>query len=549
LQTLHQEELAGDPRRYRILLSRGRKDSVLPMLSSHCLGLKSDPMPISKNALVRSTVLFLLLGLAALLAIVAAMFWLVGETDVNSKNLIKARSERSSLITLQSLGQDAETGQRGYLLTGNPLYLAPFEDASAKFPEQMDKVQAAFADNPEQASLTARLRETLTAKFAEMEQTIELVKSGQRDAALAIVDADSGRELMDEARQFFERAIDRADQSVVDSIERQQRGIDLLRWVTFFGALVILVVVGGSAWTVWLYTRQLVQAQREVAALNADLERRVTERTSDLGRANEEIQRFAYIVTHDLRAPLVNIMGFTSELEASLEALQAYIGEAVPATDTGAKLDREADSKKGEAARLAAFDELPEAITFIRSSTRKMDALINAILKLSREGRRTLKPEGVDLQALLENAANAVRHQIVEAGGEVIIEGKPPTMLSDRLTLEQIFGNLLDNAVKYRAPQRPLRIHIQAATGPGNTIVVKVADNGRGIAAQDHERIFELFRRSGSQDQAGEGIGLAHVRSMARNIGGDIVVRSELGTGSTFELTLARDLHKIIGVA
>jgi signal transduction histidine kinase len=532
----------------RSLLSSGPNDSVRAKMSSHRLGLKSDPMPISKNALVRSTVLFILLGLAALLAIVAAMFWLVGETDVNSKNLIKARSERSSLITLRGLGQDAETGQRGYLLTGNPLYLAPFEDARAKFPEQMDKVQAAFADNPELAGLTARLRETLTAKFAELERTIELFKSGQRDAALAIVDADSGRELMDEARQFFERAIERADQSVIASIERQQRGIDLLRWVTFLGALVILVVVGGSAWTVWLYTRQLVAAQREVAILNTDLEKRVTERTSDLGRANEEIQRFAYIVTHDLRAPLVNIMGFTSELEASLEALQAYIGEAVPA-DSKAAPDGEADDKKGEAARLAAFDELPEAITFIRSSTRKMDALINAILKLSREGRRTLKPEGVDLQALLENAGNAVRHQIVEAGGELIIEGKPPTALSDRLTLEQIFGNLLDNAVKYRAPQRPLRIHIQAATGPGNTIVVKVADNGRGIAIQDHERIFELFRRSGSQDQPGEGIGLAHVRSMARNIGGDIVVRSELGTGSTFELTFARDLHKIIGAA
>ncbi|MCX5580501.1 sensor histidine kinase [Kaistia terrae] len=531
----------------RSLLSSGPNDSVRAKMSSHRLGLKSDPMPISKNALVRSTVLFILLGLAALLAIVAAMFWLVGETDVNSKNLIKARSERSSLITLRGLGQDAETGQRGYLLTGNPLYLAPFEDARAKFPEQMDKVQAAFADNPELAGLTARLRETLTAKFAELERTIELFKSGQRDAALAIVDADSGRELMDEARQFFERAIERADQSVIASIERQQRGIDLLRWVTFFGALVILVVVGGSAWTVWLYTRQLVAAQREVAILNTDLEKRVTERTSDLGRANEEIQRFAYIVTHDLRAPLVNIMGFTSELEASLEALQAYIGEAVPAMEKATPYG-EVD-EKGEAARLAAFEELPEAITFIRSSTRKMDALINAILKLSREGRRTLKPEGVDLQALLENAGNAVRHQIVEAGGELIIEGKPPTALSDRLTLEQIFGNLLDNAVKYRAPQRPLRIHIQAATGPGNTIVVKVADNGRGIAIQDHERIFELFRRSGSQDQPGEGIGLAHVRSMARNIGGDIVVRSELGTGSTFELTFARDLHKIIGAA
>jgi len=499
-------------------------------------------MPISKNALVRSTVLFLLLGLAALLAIVGAMVWLVNETAVNSNNLIKARSERAALITLRGLGQDAETGQRGYLLTDNPDYLAPYNDAKSKFPAQMDKVQAAFDDEPAQATLAARLRETMTAKFAELETTIELAKNGQRDEALAIVNADRGRELMDEARAFFDRAIEKADQTVLDSIARQQRGIDMLRWVTFLGALVIIGVVGGSIWTVWQYTRQLVEAQREVAVLNADLERRVSERTADLGRANEEIQRFAYIVTHDLRAPLVNIMGFTSELEASLGALQDYVGEATAPTGAAA-----AETDKAEAARLAAFEELPEAIGFIRSSTRKMDGLINAILKLSREGRRTLKPETIDLQGLLENAANAVRHQVVDAGGEVVIDGRPPALLSDRLTLEQIFGNLLDNAVKYRSKDRPLRVRIEAGVGPGNTVVVRVEDNGRGIAPQDHERIFELFRRSGSQDQAGEGIGLAHVRSMARNIGGDVGVRSELGTGSTFEITFARDLRSVIG--
>jgi len=505
-------------------------------------------MPISKNALVRSTVLFLLLGLAALLAIVTAMLWLVGETTVNSANLIQTRSERQALITLRSLSQDAETGQRGFLLTNNPTYLAPYEAAKRDFPAQMDRVQAAFAAQPEQAVLTARLRDTLTAKFDEMERTIDLARNGRQAEALAIVDADSGRELMEEARAFFVRAIERADQRVLDSIERQQHGIDLLRWVTFLGALVIIAVVGGSAWTVLQYTRQLVQAQREVAALNADLERRVGERTADLGRANEEIQRFAYIVTHDLRAPLVNIMGFTSELEASLESLQAYIGEMAPvgaseeATQTADTIDRRAES-----AHLAAFEELPEAIGFIRSSTHKMDGLINAILRLSREGRRTLKPETIDLQGLLDNAASAVRHQIVDAGGEVVIEGRPPALLSDRLTLEQIFGNLLDNAVKYRAKDRPLRIRIRAAMGPGETVVVQVEDNGRGIAAQDLERVFELFRRSGSQDQAGEGIGLAHVRSMTRNIGGDIRVESELGVGSTFEITFARDLRRIIG--
>ena len=259
------------------------------------------------------------------------------------------------------------------------------------------------------------------------------------------------------------------------------------------------------------------------------------ERTADLGRANEEIQRFAYIVTHDLRAPLVNIMGFTSELEGCLTAIQDHVKQTDEATEDPVV--------KG--ARAAAMDELPEAIGFIRSSTRKMDGLINAILKLSREGRRVLKPEPVELQSLLETAAASVQHQVTEAGGDVQIEGNVPPVVSDRLALEQVFGNLLDNAVKYRAKNRPLKIRIRATQERGQRIVVEVEDNGRGIAKQDHERVFDLFRRSGSQDQPGEGIGLAHVRTMVRNLGGDITLQSEIERGTTMKINLPRDLRQV----
>ena len=200
-------------------------------------------------------------------------------------------------------------------------------------------------------------------------------------------------------------------------------------------------------------------------------------------------------------------------------------------------------------ARLAATEDAPEALGFIRSSTRKMDGLINAILKLSREGRRTLRPERIELGALLETASESIRHQVVEAGGEVALSPGLPSVVSDRLALEQVFGNLLDNAVKYRSPDRPIRIAIRAKPEPGQRIVVEVEDNGRGIAAQDHERVFDLFRRSGAQDQPGEGIGLAHVRAMVRNLGGDITLASEVGRGTTMRINLPRDLRQVARVA
>ena len=139
-----------------------------------------------------------------------------------------------------------------------------------------------------------------------------------------------------------------------------------LRWVSIIGGIVIVVVVGGAAVAVLRYTRELAAARDEVADLNAGLEERVEERTADLAQANEEIQRFAYIVTHDLRAPLVNIMGFTSELEGGVESLQALIDKSSAGSDAADPVAQEA--------RIAATEDLPEAIGFIRSSTRRWTA-------------------------------------------------------------------------------------------------------------------------------------------------------------------------------
>jgi signal transduction histidine kinase len=107
--------------------------------------------------------------------------------------------------------------------------------------------------------------------------------------------------------------------------------------------------------------------------------------------------------------------------------------------------------------------------------------------------------------------------------------------------VEQVFGNLIDNALKYLDPARPGTIEITARPAPGNRIRFDVSDTGRGIAPQDHGRIFELFRRSGTQDQPGEGIGLASVKALVRALGGRIEVSSQPGVGTTFIVTLPRE--------
>jgi len=112
-----------------------------------------------------------------------------------------------------------------------------------------------------------------------------------------------------------------------------------------------------------------------------------------------------------------------------------------------------------------------------------------------------------------------------------------PTIAADRVAVEQIFGNVVDNALKYLKPDRPGRIQITAHT-EGKMAVFEIADNGRGIAERDFERVFELFRRSGDQSVPGEGIGLAHVRALVRRLGGGIDCASTLDVGTTFTIKL-----------
>jgi signal transduction histidine kinase len=167
-----------------------------------------------------------------------------------------------------------------------------------------------------------------------------------------------------------------------------------------------------------------------------------------------------------------------------------------------------------------------------------MDSLIGAILRISREGRRAFKLERINTTELVQQLADSIRYQ-TDAGGSAI-EVKPlPEIVSDRLAIQQIFGNLLDNAIKYLDPNRPGRISVSASEGDGRFFFL-VRDNGRGIAEKDLGRVFELFRRAGTQDKPGEGIGLAHVRTLVRALGGRIEVTSRLGVGTTFTVILPR---------
>jgi len=246
----------------------------------------------------------------------------------------------------------------------------------------------------------------------------------------------------------------------------------------------------------------------------------------DLQLNNEELRNFAYIVSHDLRAPLVNIRGFAGELQDQLRELQHRLGNEPFASADQQWLQQ------------VFWPESGQALDFIGSSVSRMDGLIAGLLKLSRYGHRELHPELIDTRALVQGIIATLSHQLGERQATIKLGSMPP-VVADRSCLEQIFANLLDNAVKYLEPGRPGLIQVDAANSDGE-VLFRISDNGRGIAEADLDKIFDIFRRAGRQDIPGEGMGLAYVRTLVKRLEGQIWCESIHGSGTTFFVTLPR---------
>ncbi|MDO1582029.1 sensor histidine kinase [Rhizobium oryzicola] len=494
-------------------------------------------MPILTTKFARSSLLMLTIGAIVLAAIVISSVVIARMTQSFFNDVVQLRELRSASADMLLYLRAAEAGQRGYLLSGDKQYLDPYIAATQRMQQQRERLRGIYGSQSFVQFPIDNFEKLLDAKLAEMKSTVDLAEQGKFDQGIDIFRSSAGRQIMDEISAELVTLIRDLDRRLNEGVRDLRDSASALQWFTVGGGIIILVVVGGAIAIVNQHVRELSRARQAVEELNTNLEERVNERTEDLMQANREIQRYAYIVSHDLRAPLVNIMGFTSELDATLKSIRTYI------LADGTPLNEE----QVREARLAVEEDLPEAISFIRSSTKKMDGLINAILKISRDGRRELKPEKINLAEMLETTAATINHQVSDAGGEVTISvGSVRSLISDRFSLEQVFGNLFDNAVKYKHPDRALHLSVKAYLLGPKAARIEVADNGRGIAPEDHERVFELFRRSGLQDKPGEGIGLAHVRSLIRNLGGEITVTSTLGGGATFVIRLPLDLSQYV---
>ncbi|MDG4554966.1 MAG: PAS domain S-box protein [Candidatus Competibacter sp.] len=248
------------------------------------------------------------------------------------------------------------------------------------------------------------------------------------------------------------------------------------------------------------------QTEDQIRGLNAELENRVRERTAQLSAANRELETFAYSVSHDLKAPLRGIDGYSRLLEE----------------DYGDKLDEDGRTFIGN----------------IRLGARRMDALIEDLLAYSRMERRKLNSTTVDLVTLVQGVLAEQSENIQHRRAELRLDLPPIAPRADPDGLAIVLRNLLENALKFSADSPPPVVEIGGRTA-GERVVLWVRDHGIGFDMKFHDRIFEIFQRLHRvEDYPGTGIGLALARKAMQRMGGRIWAESAPGRGATFYLEL-----------
>lgn len=448
---------------------------------------------------------------------------------------------QDALAEVLSTLKDAETGQRGYVITGDARYLGPYEAALSELPDRVERLKQLTADNASQQQHLVELERLAGTRLQELQRVMALRRDSGFEAARDRVAGDRGRSLMDELRELVRSMSADEDRLLREREADARQQIRLARVTNVVG------VILGSCMVVvafFLFQRdsrarehQKQNLEREVvertAALtrtNADLVGEIAERrraeeqarafAEELGRSNGELQQFASVASHDLQEPLRKIQAFGDRLQTKCAA------------------------ELGEQGR--------DYLSRVQESAGRMRTLINDLLTFSRIKTKAQPHARVDLKRLADEVVGDLDGRLQQTGGRVAV-GELPVVVAEPLQMRQLLQNLIGNALKFQKPGEPPVVEVRgrvrsdppSASGNGTPsadgprVEVAVSDNGIGFDEKYLDRIFDVFQRlHGRNEYEGTGMGLAICRRIVEQHGGTITARSRPNEGSTFIVTL-----------
>jgi signal transduction histidine kinase len=447
---------------------------------------------------------------------------------------------------------EAQGQLRGLVLIGLPSFAGAYESARRAIPGQFERLRGLVEDNSPQTEKVKAMTALALEVAARMDETARLVKEGRRADADRRVRSQEGDREMGRLRRLTDEFLEGERRLGEQRLEDLARSMRLGGGVLFAGGLLAFASSGAllAAFSRGVSrrlrvltdnTRRLAEGKELAPPLGgadelARLDELFHRMAETIRQKEQENELFVYSVSHDLRSPLVNLQGFSQELALALGEMRSLLaGCDLPA------------AARDRAARLLDRDA-GEAIHFIQTAVTRLAGIIDSLLRLSRVGRVEYRWQQIDVAASVARVVGSLHDSLGRRGAQVAV-GELPPCWGDPAAIDQVFGNLLGNAVNYLDPARPGRVEVGSAgeepgaeapagVHRGDMRVYYVRDNGLGIPEAFRDKVFVAFQRLHPEVAPGEGIGLALVRRVVERHGGKVWLESAPGQGSTFYVAL-----------
>lgn len=392
--------------------------------------------------------------------------------------------------------KDAETAQRGFLLTNDEKFLESYHKAIATLPNAILQLKLLTKDNPVQQNNIVLFEELANRKIIFLEQGVNIQKEHQWKGSREILDKlQGGKMTMDELRTQIEN-MSLLEEQLLDKRSEvvNEQAASTKRWVIFGNlAAISLIIISFLLLRKQINERIIAQRIAEKSALQ-------------LEATNKELESFSYSVSHDLRSPLRAIDGYSRMFEE----------------DYGDQLD----------------DEGKRLLGVVRTNSKRMGMLIDDLLDFARTGRQALDGHEIDMSALV----NEIWSELTAAGDtHPTLQFYQHDLLpvwGDQVLLKQVLSNLLSNAVKYSSTKEQPKVEIFSRV-QGDEIIYEIHDNGVGFDMRYYKKLFGVFQRLHTAEEfPGTGVGLAIVQRIIVRHGGRVWADSELEVGTKFSFSL-----------